>query len=156
VNMSHRYDVEVERHYIDELERLKKMNIVNVIMEAVRRCEETLEGDPWTATRFVVSEAGGIADYFYDIVQGVRFRAPTSAIVIAIKHGDVAILPTKIVRREKAISELKRMLENARKELESIERKLKKRRSSFLEEQKRLWQAEVERITRALEYLSTT
>jgi vacuolar-type H+-ATPase subunit E/Vma4 len=68
----------------------------------------------------------------------------------------VAILPDKIVRREKVISELKKMLDEARKELEIIEKKLKRRWSRFLEDQKRLWESEINRIQKALEYLSTT
>jgi len=46
------------------------------------------------------------------------------------------------------------MLEEAKKELEEIEKRLKKRKSSYLEERKSFWQSEIARIARALEYLT--
>jgi hypothetical protein len=154
------YNEELERLYISEAEYVKKSLIDDVIKIAMRRAEEPLESlDPWSEStaRFVVSPADGIADYIYDNKTKSRFRAPMSSVMpVLIRHGDVVLLegPGKLVKKSRVIGELEKLLENAKMELEKIERKLKRYRSKHLEEQKLLWESEITKITRALEYLT--
>jgi hypothetical protein len=158
--MKYVYNEELEKLYLSEADYVKKSLIAETIKFAMRRVEEPLRGlDPWSEStaRFVVSPADGIADYIYDNKTRMVFRAPmTSIIPVLIKHGDVVLLegPGKLVRKSSVISELEKQLEDAKRELEKTEKKLKRHRSKYLEEQKLLWESEVSKITRALEYLT--
>jgi hypothetical protein len=157
--MEYIYREVLERLYLSEAEYVKKSLIDDVIKIAMRRAEEPLGSlDPWSEStaRFVVSPADGIADYIYDNKTKSRFRAPMSSVIpVLIRHGDVVLLegPGKLIKKSRVIAELEKMLENAKRELESIEKKLKKRKSRYLEELKLLQESEIAKITRALEYL---
>ena len=153
------YREELERLYVSEAEHVKRSLIGDVIKIAMRHAEEPLGGNPWdeSVARFVVSPADGIADYIYDNKTKSRFRAPMSSVMpVLIRHGDVVLLegPGKLIRKSRVISELERMLEDAKRELERIERKLKRSKSRYLEELKLTWESEISKITRALEYLT--
>jgi len=154
------YREELEKLYLSEADYVKKLLIDETIKFAMRRVEEPLGSrDPWSEStaRFVVSPADGIADYIYDNKTRAMFRAPMSSVMPAlIRHGDVVLLegPGKLVRKSSVISELEKRLEDAKRELEKTEKKLKRHRSKYLEEQKLLWESEVSKITRALEYLT--
>jgi hypothetical protein len=153
------YSEELEKTFIAEAEGLDA-SVREVIKAAMRSAEKALAGDPWSegTARFVVSPAGGVADYVYDNEAKARFRAPMGVVMpVLIKRGDVVLLegPGKIIRRQEVISELERRLSMAKKELEQVERKLKKRKSKWLEEQRELWKREVAKIAMALEYLSS-
>jgi uncharacterized coiled-coil protein SlyX len=152
------YREELEELYLSEAERIAEIR--DVMLSAVRRAEEPLGNlDPWSdsTARFVISPADGIADYIYDNKTRARFRAPMFRVMPAlIKHGDIVLLegPGKLIKKSRVISELEKQLENAKRELEKTERKLRRYRSKYLEEQKSLWESEILKITRALEYLA--
>ena len=158
--MEYIYREELERLYVSEAEYVKKSLIDDVIKIAMRRAQEPLGGlNPWdeSVARFVISPADGIADYIYDNKTKSRFRAPMSSVMpVLIRHGDVVLLegPGKLMKKSRVISELEKQLENAKRELEKTERKLRRYRSKYLEEQKSLWESEIFKITRALEYLT--
>jgi hypothetical protein len=158
--MEYIYREELERLYVSEAEYVKKSLIDDVIKIAMRRAQEPLGGlNPWdeSVARFVISPADGIADYIYDNKTKSRFRAPMSSVMpVLIRHGDVVLLegPGKLIKKSRVISELEKQLENAKRELEKTERKLRRYRSKYLEEQKSLWESEIFKITRALEYLT--
>jgi hypothetical protein len=152
--MEYIYREELEELYTSEAEHVTEIR--DVILSAMKRAEERCI-DPWNEpVRFVVSPADGIADYIYDNKSKSRFRAPMFKILpVLIKYGDIVVLegPGKLIKKSRVISELERMLEEAKGELESVEKKLKKRKSSYLEERKRFLESEIARIARALEYL---
>jgi tRNA uridine 5-carbamoylmethylation protein Kti12 len=152
------YREDLEILYISEAEYVKKSKLDDVIKTAMRRAEEPLGNlNPWneSTARFVVSPADGIADYIYDNRTKSRFRAPMFSVMpVLIRHGDVVLLPDKLVKKSRVINELEKMLENAKRELERIERRLKRSKSKYLEELKLAWESEIAKITRALEYLT--
>jgi hypothetical protein len=154
------YREELEKLYLSEADYVKKSLIDDVIKIAMRRAEEPLGNlDPWSdsTARFVISPADGIADYIYDNKTRARFRAPMSSVMpVLIRHGDVVLLegPGKLIKKSRVISELEKQLETAKRELEKTERKLRRYRSKYLEEQKSLWESEIFKITRALKYLT--
>jgi hypothetical protein len=156
--VAYQYDMNRELEYGEELKKIRDMGIASVLYMAIGKSKEQLPPgvDPWSVARFVISPADGIADYIYDNEAKCRFRMPAAVILILIKYGDVVILPSTIVRRERVISELKSMLNEAMKELQDIERKLRRKRSQILEKLREMWRSDVEKITKALEYLSST
>jgi tRNA uridine 5-carbamoylmethylation protein Kti12 len=155
--MLYYYDPELENQYLNEAERAKY--IKDVIAEVVKRVWEPLSADPWTepTVRFVASPADGIADYVYDKESKRRFRGPLLRLLpVLLRYGDIAVLEGagKLVRRSRVIGELERVLSEKRRELEALEKKLKKRRSSYLEELKAALESHIAEVTRALEYLT--
>jgi hypothetical protein len=156
--MAYRYDADAEIKYGEQLKRVRDLGIVGTLSAAIGGAKEQLPQDanPWIVARFIVSPADGIADYVYDNESQTRFRAPSVIIYVLIKYGDVVVLPSTIIRREKVIAELRRMLDEATRELQDIERKLRKRKSQILERLRDSWRSDIEKITRALKYMSST
>jgi len=152
------YDMDAETKYLEELKRVRDLGIVGTLSVAIGGVEEQLPQDanPWTSARFVISPADGISDYVYDNETKIRFRAPAVIIYVLIRYGDVVVLPSTIIRKERVIAELKKMLDEATRELQDIEKKLKRRRSQILEKLRDSWRSDVKKITRALKYMSST
>ena len=156
--MMYHYDMDAETKYLEELKRVRDLGIVGTLSVAIGGVEEQLPQDanPWTSARFVISPADGISDYVYDNETKIRFRAPAVIIYVLIRYGDVVVLPSTIIRKERVIAELKKMLDEATRELQDIEKKLKRRRSQILEKLRDSWRSDVKKITRALKYMSST
>ena len=156
--MAYHYDMDAETKYLEELKRVRDLGVVGTLSAAIGGAKEQLPQDanPWIAARFVISPADGIADYIYDNEAKVRFRAPSVIIYVLIRYGDVVVLPSTIIRKERVIVELKKMLDEAMRELQRIEKALKRRRSQILEKLRDSWRSELERISRALKYMSST
>jgi pyruvate/2-oxoglutarate dehydrogenase complex dihydrolipoamide acyltransferase (E2) component len=145
--LRHVYRPDLEQRYMAEAERIAEF--AEEIKTAIYRVREPVASpeDVWKA-RFTVSYAGGIADYVYDNLEGARFRAPAGTILpVLIKYGDVAILegPGVIVRKDKVVEELKRMLEEDRMWLRKTKRK----------DLKEVYERSIERLTKAIQYLTT-
>jgi hypothetical protein len=147
VGVRHEYRPDLEQKYLRKAFEISEF--AEEIKIAIYRVREpvTQPNDAWK-TRFTVSYAGGIADYIYDNVEGARFRAPAGTILpLLIKYGDVSILegPGMIVRKDKVVAELKRMLEEDRMWLRKTKRK----------DLKEVYEKSVERLTKAIQYLTT-
>jgi hypothetical protein len=143
----HEYRQDLEHKYMVEAQGI--VEFAEEIKAAVYRVREPVvsPGDVWKA-RFTVSYAGGVADYIYDNVEGARFRAPAGTVLpVLIKYGDVSILegPGMIVRKDKVVAELKRMLEEDRMWLRKTKRK----------DLREVYERSIERLTKAIQYLTT-
>jgi hypothetical protein len=145
--MRHEYRPDLEQRYVAEAERIAEF--AEEIKRAIYRVRGPVASseDVWKA-RFTVSYAGGIADYIYDNLEGARFRAPAGAVLpVLIKYGDIAILegPGFVVKRERVVEELKRLLEEDRMWLKRTKRK----------DLKEVYERSIERLTKAIQYLTT-
>jgi ElaB/YqjD/DUF883 family membrane-anchored ribosome-binding protein len=148
------YDEELERRFAEEAERLE-LKVQERLKEAMNEVKE-VESDVWGKARFVVSYAGGVADYFYDTVQCKMFRGPSAKMLpVLIKHGDVGILEAegRIIRKRNVIAKLKAKIDATMQELKEIERKLKRKPSKFLEERRKILESDLQAYRKALQYL---
>jgi hypothetical protein len=151
---SYEYDEGLEKRYVEAARELD-LKVAVAIGRAMREAEEgclQLERE----ARFIVSPAGGVADYIYDTIEGKYFRAPMGMVLpVLIRHGNVGLRMDsgRIVRKTKVINLLRRRLDDTLREVSSLEAKLKRRPSRYLEEKKKLFEEEALALTKALHFL---
>jgi len=136
-----------------------------LIKSAIYRSREPYMYNPWNFREhvFVVRLLDGIADYIYTSYMKY-FRAPAPTLLpILVKMGDIVIIEEKavqgidtyLVRKERVVKTLEQRLEEVRRELEQIEKKLVRSRSKWLREIYELYSKEVEKLEKAIEYLKS-
>jgi hypothetical protein len=151
---AYEYDEELEKRYVEAARELD-LKVAAEISRAMREAEEgciMLERE----ARFIVSPAGGIADYIYDTIEMKYFRAPMGMVLpVLIRHGNVGLRidSGRIVRKSKVIGLLRRRLDDTLIEVRNLEAKLKRKPSRYLEEKKKLFEEEALALTKALHYL---
>jgi hypothetical protein len=141
------YSKELEEEFVREGESIR--DIAEVIIEIAMKVAE-----PWDSTNrmnvVAISRNDGIADYIY--VYDKMFRAPWRTVfpVILKQYGAVVIDWMKVVKKERVIEEIRREIEEQKAELFKIAR----RKSKYAMEMKEILEKSVDRLTRALEYLT--
>jgi glutamyl-tRNA reductase len=140
------YAMELEREFIKEGELVR--DIADVIIEVAMRVAEPRNATDNTNV-VAVSRNDGIADYIF--VHDKMFRAPWRTVFpVLLKRYDTVVIDwVKMVRKEKVMEEMRKQIEEVRQELA----KLAKRKSKQATELKEILQKDIERLTRALNYL---
>ena len=155
--MDFTYSYEFENWLQSEIVRLEREGICLAIEPVIREAGEPYGFDPWayqlTGIRYVMSLNDGIADYIYDVKEKKYCRLPLyKCACVLIKYGDLLIGNGgwKYVSKILVIDMLKKKYGEEAEEL----RRLSKSRSKTAMELSKIYEKDLTRIMKALEYLS--
>jgi hypothetical protein len=151
------YSREFEEWLQSEIVKLTREDICSVLTSAIRGVLVPYVGDPWrydlTGIRYALSINDGIADYIYDLKEMRYCRLPLyKCACVLIRHGDILVNDGgwKLVNKLSVIEELRRMRSATISELN----RLKRSKSKWAMELAQSYAKELERIEKALAYLT--
>ena len=151
--MDYTYDPAFEFELGREISWLEKVSIMDTLIIAISKAAKPLEGEEYAKVRFVLSLNEGLADYIYDVKYKIYCRLPLYRSAAAlVKYGNLLLRE----KQERFVSSLDVLnyLKQREKEVENEIRRLSKSKSKMASERIQIYSKELERIRKAIRYLT--
>jgi len=158
-NIRHVYDVELEKYYEEEAQKLDP-EIIDMIWRTSLNLDE--EKDIFTIYdpdyyRFYIRVVDGIADFIHDNGLKRMFRARAKTVLpLLLKQGDVVLAFSRLisVRRLALIRRLKNMKQETEKQIQELTKKMKRSKNkSYYAELINMLKKDIETIERTIIFL---
>jgi len=152
--MEYVYDPAFEDELQREIAGLEKEDIMDTLILAISRATRPFKGGDHARVRFMLSMDDGIADYVFDVKHKMYCRLPLyRSAAVLVKHGNLLIREKKelFVSGLDVLNYLKKM----EKETEEEIKKLSKSKSKMAMERLQILTKTLERINKAIRYLTT-